>query len=64
MAVAWLIDLIYGDNLLTYRHRESVNYCAISISGGRRKSPYNGDKLKAHAMREQKAVSLPLYCIL
>jgi len=37
MAVAWLIDLVYGTILHTYRYRESVNYRAISISGGRRK---------------------------
>jgi len=36
----------YGhSNNLRYRHRKSANSCALSVSGGRRNCPYNGDKL-------------------
>ena len=50
---------------LTNRHRKSANSNALSVSGGRRKNPYNGDKPWAHAVARATSctVTIILYLV-
>ena len=52
-------------NNLTSRHRKSANSCVSSVSGGRRKCPYNGDKLWARAITRatSRIVTIILYLV-
>ena len=54
MAFAWLIDIflraIPQPHNQTQKKRE---LSLLSVSGGRRKNPYNGDKLKARAKKRE-----------
>ena len=59
MAVAWLIEMYYGYPTTSHSDTEKAQTRALSVSGGRRKNPYNGDKLRARA--ETRAIKLYRY---
>ena len=50
MAFAWLIDMYYGYSTTSQSDTEKARtLMLLSVSGGRRKNPYNGDKPRARA---------------
>lgn len=66
MAVACLSKSNYGYFLQPhFQTQKSADLCAQSVSGGRRKCPYNGDKLKARAITRAKSrtVTIILYLV-
>lgn len=59
MAVAWLIDMFTDIPQPQNQTQKKRELSLLSVSGGRRKNPYNGDKLRAHA--ETRAIKLYRY---